>query len=290
MADDIIPYAADTYRSFEKLFDDQFYYSTPILRLFDSVKAQNDWSVRCNSPEYSAYVNNSNVIHLDKQKIKNDFGAFEINGGSKLETGKFLDHYRNFLLSQNKLLNEQFEINELQISGGAINYRNIKARKIIFCEGAYAFQNPYFKFLPFQFAKGEALIIKIEDFYPDKIINGEVFLMPSDKANEYYVGATHDWTYDDEKPSIKGKQELEANLKSVITCPYEIIGQKAAIRPTVKDRRPFIGFHRDYTNVGIFNGMGTKGISLSPYFARHFADHLVKGGQLLKEVDIKRFL
>jgi glycine/D-amino acid oxidase-like deaminating enzyme len=51
-----------------------------------------------------------------------------------------------------------------------------------------------------------------------------------------------------------------------------------------------VGFHRDEPNVGIFNGMGTKGISLAPYFAKNFADHLVHDKPIFAEVDIKRFI
>src|ERR1700728_2720357 len=47
LADEIIPFAAGAYQNFEKLFGSPFYYPMPIIRLFDSVKAQNDWSTRC---------------------------------------------------------------------------------------------------------------------------------------------------------------------------------------------------------------------------------------------------
>jgi glycine/D-amino acid oxidase-like deaminating enzyme len=80
------------------------------------------------------------------------------------------------------------------------------------------------------------------------------------------------------------------NLSTVLKAPYQIIQHRSAIRPTVKDRRPFLGFHPEYKNVGIFNGMGTKGLSLAPFFARHFVQHLVNGTPLMKEVDIKRVL
>ena len=80
------------------------------------------------------------------------------------------------------------------------------------------------------------------------------------------------------------------NLSAILNTPFEVVEHKAAIRPTVKDRRPFIGFHPEYSSIGIFNGMGTKGISLAPFFANHFTEHLLHQKPLMKEVDIKRFL
>jgi glycine oxidase len=290
LADELIPFAQDTYSDFETRFRDKFYHPALFIKLFDSIKAQNDWSVRCASPEYIAYLQNENIIYLDDKKVKNDFGGFEINGGSKLETDKFLSHYRNYLKENKALLEEKFSFNDLAEEEDSISYKGIKARKIIFCEGANAIHNPYFKFFPFQLAKGECLILRIENFYTDRVLNSEVLIMPLPEKDLYYVGATHEWYFDDDQPSAKGMNELLGNLSAVLRLPFEIVEHKAAIRPTVKDRRPFIGFHPEFPNIGIFNGMGTKGISLSPYFAKHFTEHLLHQKPLQPEVDIKRFL
>lgn len=289
LADEIIPYAEGTYHGFESLFHQSFYHSISIIRLFDSVKAVNDWSVRCDSTEYQEYIKNNGVIHLDKTKVNNEFGGFEISGGTRLDVALFLRCYRDYLKSKNILAELSINAEEVKEKDSSVAINEFEARKIIFCEGADAIHNPYFKFLPFQLAKGECLIVKMEDFYSDKLINGEVFIMPAGN-DEYYVGATHEWNYQDDKPSVEGRIELEANLRAILNCRYEIMDQKAAIRPTVKDRRPLIGFHPEHPNIGIFNGMGTKGISLAPYFANHFTRHLLHGEGLNSVADIKRFL
>ena len=290
LADDILPFAERTYRELEQLFIQSFFHPLSIVRLFDSIKAQNDWSARCASMEYATYLKNEEVIHFDPEKVKNDFGGFEINGGSKLEIEKFLSLYRSYLKQENILLEETFSLDELKTENDFVSFKDIRAKRIIFCEGASAINNPYFKFLPFQLAKGECLIVNIPDFYPDRMINGEVFIMPTSKKDEYYIGSTHDWSFDDDKPSELGKNELLGNLSSILKSKFEVVEHKAAIRPTVKDRRPFIGFHPEYSNIGIFNGMGTKGISLAPFFANHFVENLLHQKPLMKEVDIKRFL
>lgn len=289
LADELIPFAQSTYKEFETLFNVPLYQSISIIKLFDSVKAQNDWSARCATPEYGAYLKNEHVVYLDPAKVKNDFGGFEITGGSRVDASKFLIHYRKFLQEKEILLDKEFSFADLLVYDGFVQYQGKKARRIIFCEGANAIKNPYFKFLPFQLAKGECLILKIEDFYKDQVINGEVFIMPALIKDEYYIGSTHEWHFDDDQPSDKGKNELLGNLSAILKLPYQITAHKAAIRPTVKDRRPFIGFHPEYSNIGIFNGMGTKGLSLAPFFAEQFASHLVSGSELIKEVAINRF-
>ncbi|MEL7021711.1 MAG: hypothetical protein AAGK47_08885, partial [Bacteroidota bacterium] len=60
-------------------------------------------------------------------------------------------------------------------------------------------------------------------------------------------------------------------------------------RPTVKDRRPFLGKHPDFSRLAIFNGLGTKGASLGPYFAQQMTNHLLQQTALEPDVDITRF-
>ncbi|MES2620500.1 MAG: FAD-dependent oxidoreductase [Bacteroidota bacterium] len=290
LADDILPFAEKTYREFEQNLKQDFFHPLTIVRLFDSIKAQNDWSARCASTEYATYLKNEEVIYFDPEKVKNDFGGFEIAGGSKLEIEKFLALYRTYLKQKNILLEEKFSFNELKAEHDSVAYRNVQGKRIIFCEGAGAINNPYFKFLPFQLAKGECLLVNIPDFYPERMINGEVFIMPASTKDEYYVGSTHDWSFDDDQPSKQGKNELLGNLSAILKAKFEVIEHKGAIRPTVKDRRPFVGFHPEYSNIGIFNGMGTKGVSLAPFFAKHFTENLLHQKPLMKEVDIKRFV
>ena len=65
-------------------------------------------------------------------------------------------------------------------------------------------------------------------------------------------------------------------LNDWLRVPYKVIDHFAAIRPANTQRRPFIGMHPVYKNIGIFNGMGTKGCSLAPFFAEQFTSHILQ--------------
>jgi hypothetical protein len=47
-----------------------------------------------------------------------------------------------------------------------INWQDISAKKIIFCEGYHAIHNPWFNYLPFQLAKGEILTLTAKQILP----------------------------------------------------------------------------------------------------------------------------
>lgn len=63
------------------------------------------------------------------------------------------------------------------------------AQKIIFCEGAAVFQNPWFSDLKFKYSKGELLEVRIPGLHLNEILSHEVFLMPLDN-DRYKAGAT----------------------------------------------------------------------------------------------------
>ena len=80
-----------------------------------------------------------------------------------------------------------------------------------------------------------------------------------------------------------------ATLQHWLKVPFKVVDHRASLRPANLERRPFVGFHPLYPQIGIFNGMGTKGCSLAPYFAKQLVDHIQKGTTLLPEADVKRF-
>jgi glycine/D-amino acid oxidase-like deaminating enzyme len=142
--------------------------------------------------------------------------------------------------------------------------------------------------LPFRPVKGELIITTFTPFL-EFIFNRNLFILPY-KNEIHKVGATYDWDEIDANPTKKGKNILENKLKAVLNVNFKTVDHYAGIRPATKDRRPFVGMHPDFKNLGIFNGLGSKGVSLGPYFARKFADYVENGIEFDVEADIKRYI
>ena len=131
------------------------------------------------------------------------------------------------------------------------------------------------------------LIIRIPGADFGKIFKHRVFIVPLGE-DKYWVGSTYDWDYTTDQPTAAGQQFLADRLNDILKVPFEIVAHHAAVRPTVKDRRPFLGTHPDFPQLAIFNGLGAKGASLGPFFARQLTDFLVHGRAIDDEVNIKR--
>ncbi|MEJ0054799.1 MAG: FAD-dependent oxidoreductase [Bacteroidota bacterium] len=121
------------------------------------------------------------------------------------------------------------------------------------------------------------------------MFNRSAYLVPSVKENVFNVGATYQHPPFTEGITEESRQDLKSKLEALLAVPFEILHQDWGIRPTTPDRRPLIGAHPKNKNVIIFNGLGTKGVSLAPYFAHHVSDWLEGKSDLSAEVNIFRF-
>ncbi|MFN2438025.1 MAG: FAD-dependent oxidoreductase, partial [Chitinophagaceae bacterium] len=180
-------------------------------------------------------------------------------------------------------------IPDLKLKEEGIQYGNITAQKIIFCDGIAATDNPWFSALPFSPNKGEALIIESPELTNEHIFKKGLMLAPLPIENTYWVGSNYQWEFENDQPTEKFFQQTKLLLQNWLKLPFKILLHKAAIRPATLERRPFVGFHPQQPAVGILNGMGTKGASLAPFFANQLASHLVHNFPIHDEADVKRF-
>jgi glycine/D-amino acid oxidase-like deaminating enzyme len=284
-AAELFPFMESFYKEFEKEFNCTVLFPKPIYKPFSSVEEQNTW---LSAHEGDAFVNTELPKDKYEHYLNTPFGGFETKHSGHLDVPQLISIFRDFLKKKNQFLEEKFDAKKLKTSESGIEYGAITARKIIFCEGMKATHNPLFSWLPFVPSKGEVLKVQIENFTEEVAFNKQVFIIPL--GNDLFrVGSTYYWEFESNQPTEKGKAELAEKLTQMIKMPFQITDQKAGIRPSVKDRKPILGYHPENKSIGIFNGLGTKGVSLAPFFAEAFSELLLNNKQLDKEVNIERF-
>lgn len=275
------------YQELEKDFNKKYIHTIDIYRVFKSIEEQNNWFVACDKPLLHKYM--IPEIELKKfEGIKSDFGFGKLKNTGRIDTKELIHDYRNYLLKKKVIRNENFGYEHLKVNKINVEYKDIQASKLIFCEGFGLVRNPYFNYLPMQEAKGELLVIHAPNLNVDFLIKAAVFVMPLGD-NYYKVGATFNWKDKTTVPTDEGKKELIDKLESFITVPYKIVNHIAGIRPTVKDRRPLVGKHPKHHNLAILNGLGTRGVMIAPKAAKELYNNLENGIELSKEISINRF-
>ncbi len=285
-ASEFLEYALLQYHSAEMQTGKKSVFSIKIYRKIHSAGEQNQWDTASQHPGMKKYMRN--IVHEQIPGIEAPFGFGVLENTGIVDTASLLTTLHRELKQKKLLFPYRFEHENLQLHPDYIEYEGIRARNIIFAEGFGMKKNPFFKHLPMTGTKGEALIVETE-MPPEVIIKSNIFLAPIPQTRQSLVGSTYDWTDKTSTPTAQARKNLSDKLQSLYRLPFKIIGQKAGIRPTVKDRRPLLGRHSENPRLWIFNGLGTRGIILAPKLAKILLDHIEFGLPLLPETDIKRF-
>lgn len=274
------PFAKSFYQQFENESGHRLWHDLPIVRMLGSALESNEWQLRASREEFKGLMGSSENA-LDWSGLIPDGYSFGLlHAAGRLDIGRFLEFARNKF--KNNWLNQKIGYDEVDALAK-------KFDKIIFCEGYRGAGNPYFPNIPWQSAKGERLIFTLEparDIH--QILKKQIMVAPLGD-NRFWAGANYYWEFEDENVTPEGLYWLKTELEAMLTCPYSIIDHQAGIRPVVKDRRPVIGWSRKNPSVGIFNGTGSKGSLLAPYWAAHFVHHILTGNEIVGEVNVERF-
>jgi glycine oxidase len=285
LADTFFPYCTSFYQKTSQMLGVEFLHPMPIFRPFLTVQERSQWMVRAVEGSYATFVDKVVGSAYHQENMVYPYGGIILKQSGYVDVKSFLKATRAHLKAQSAYIEADFFYDHIHL-GNHVAYQNIEARQVIFCEGPQAKNNPFFSLLPFRLVKGELLLVTLQQ--PLEVIyNRRIFVLPQ-AENRALVGATYDWHDLSLIPTEKARQLLEENLRSTFKFAYTISEQRIGIRPATFDRRPFIGLHPRYPQLGIFNGLGTKGVSLAPYLAKRFVEHLLLQQELPLEVQLSR--
>jgi len=283
---ELLPLIKNNYLLLENTLKCKLLYETNILKIHKSESALEEWQRAQLNINLLPYINDKFDVSLYNRFLDFRFGAVSINSALRIDTEMLTNKYFNFI--ETKRIKRVIEHSEITISDSGISHQNENYKYIVFCEGINALKNPWYKNIPFKPAKGECIILEIPNFSTELIIHKGIILIPLGE-NKYWAGATNTWDDLTTEKTLAGAEELELGLQQLLKVPYSILEYKVAIRPTIRDRAPVVGGHPNYKNIFILNGMGTKGASLSNFYAQKLVNFILYGHEIPKEANIKRF-
>lgn len=286
-AHDMWQTALPFYRELEQKFNKKYIFPFEIRRILQSVEEQNNWVVASDKSIMDGYMS-PKIIHESIHGIKAPFGYGKLDNVGRVAGETILQDYTAYLLENKVFRKQTFDYKQLNPGEEFSVYQDIEAKNVVFSEGAYLHQNPFFNYLPMREAKGEMLVIQAPELTIDFTIKSSVFMVPF--GNDIFVvGATYNWEDKSFEPTLDGTKELEKKLKVFLTVPYKILAYKVGLRPTVKDRRPLIGKHPKYPNLAILNGIGTRGVIIAPALAKTLIGHIENNTTIEDAMNITRF-
>lgn len=288
MFETLYPAAELVYKQIGEMLHDTFIKPHGIVRTLATIKEENLWFSKSSIPSYEKYFEDDmdDTEYKDLVKGAVSFGA--VHGGARVDMRNLISKYRNYLYAKQELKDESFAYDQLVRSNeGNWLYGDIKTDAVIFCEGWQLRNNPFFDKLGQEAAKGEVLIVKLNHQTIDKSIKKKIFITPLGE-DLFWVGSSYEWEFENAQPSQTKKQYLIEALDEMYNGSYEIVDHWAGVRPTTIDRRPLLGSHPKLANLHVFNGLGTKGASLGPYWALQMVAYLLDYVEISEEVNIMR--
>lgn len=274
------------YSELESQLKASFYHPIGLFRPFTSEEHKKSSLSQIEKHELHEYIQVKE--DFDSQCFNVSLGGMFSSQAGWVNVPEMLDKLHAHLKQHITWKDEAFEHDELTVSDESVTYNNIEAEKVVFCEGFYAKDNPLFSWLPFNSVKGETLLGTVQDYDVASVINQGKWVIPLGNG-QLRLGATYSWHELDFNPSEKAKNDLLGVADKILLKRFEVTGQQAGVRPATKDRRPFLGKHPKHSSVYVFNGLGTKGVSLAPYFAKQLVRNILYDEVINREANIERF-
>lgn len=287
MIDTIMPFAVKTYEEIGFFLDKKLIAKKDIIDFFPSAQMRDGFVTRLT--ENDTFLHTYPDQNHFNQYFNYNYGCGKISPSYTAYLHTLLYYWRMYLKEKDFLIEDTFEEKYLSVNSAEVKYKDITADKIIFCNGLEAMNYDWFKKLPFSPSKGEALIIESSELTNEHIFKKGYMLAPLAEKNTFWVGSSYQWEFEHVHPSSEFLAATTQHLNNWLKVSYKVVDHKAALRPSTLERRPFVGFHPYYSNIGILNGMGTKGVSLAPYFAHQLTQQYVAGEPIIKEANVERF-
>ena len=284
--EELLPFAWNTYQELEKELNTRLVTQCNILDFYNSHQMQEAFENRL--PDEPEYLGRPEAPDYWRRFFHFLFGIGEVHPCLLVDMQELLTRWRQVLQQKKQLVQDEFTWAECVIGKHEVRYKNIVAEKVICCEGVAGFDNPYFKNLPYSRMKGEALIVSIPGLPRTNIYKQGINIVPW-RNDLFWIGSTYEWDFTDLSITPAWRKRVEEQLSYWLRLPFKVVDHIASERPANMERRPFVGLHPTEPRVGIFNGMGAKGCSVAPLFAKQLTDHLVHGTPIYPDADVVRF-
>ncbi len=282
--------AFDAYPRMEMQVGSRFFERCEVRRLLLTAEEAVHWSRRRESPEYGAHLGAADAWTTEGEEVEGvraPFGSFTVRTAARLDVPAFLEATAAHLRRRDALRVAKVRHEELRVSSEGVQWADLRARHVVFCEGYRLPRNPWFGAIALNPAKGELLKVAAPGFAAERIVQGGKWLFQS--RREVLAGTTYRWDRLDEVPTALARAEILAGVRSFYPGPLEVLGQRAGVRPVTRaDNRPFAGSHPRYPRLAVLNGLGSKGALQAPYVAERLIAKLEAGRYIDPEFDVCR--
>lgn len=212
----------------------------------------------------------------------NMFGAIQVRQTATVDASAVLSALKNWFIEKQSYQCAELDYDTIIANDKGLQVGAYTAKHLIFCEGYQAINNPWLQHLPFKLAKGEILTVETEPKLSNSLLSWGNWLVSSNGKSK--LGSNFIWDDLSLTTSQESCEKLLASLHENTNIKANVVEHKAGIRPTTTQRKPFIGQIGKLKQAYCFNGFGSKGCLLIPFYAELLSKHLLNSAPLPKEL------
>lgn len=143
-AETLFPFLENFYTEQEEVLSRHFFYPCTIYRPFVSIEEQNTWIAETSQPGMARFAEICQHEESISNAVNAPYGGMLIHHAGYLNVRSFLSACRQHFETLDIVDNHRLDYTQLIFLEGKVQYQNFTARQIIFCEGPYATENPFF--------------------------------------------------------------------------------------------------------------------------------------------------
>ncbi len=276
------------YKSLERDHKKSYLREMSLYQLLESPLEENAWLERKQDPYYQTYIGGIEMPNEWTSIFKKGEKYGKVEKAYVVDVNQLMDDVLSKFLEKGLALASYFDYNDFFRSREEIIWKNLRIKKaIIFAEGFLVTSNPFFNWLPSIPLKGDCLSFQSNQIKLDCMVKKAHAIVPMG-LNSIWCGASfvlNDTTLNCDDVE---QQNLIEFLNVHNINDRGNLRHMFGIRPASRDRRPLLGPHPLDSRLVVFNGLGTKGLSLAPYCAELLVEWLLSGLDLPTTVSLSR--
>lgn len=280
-AKEIFSFFPHFYSKLESLLHASFFHPAPIYYIHRDQEDQNEWDTYQTNTALSEWIRPYTAPAFPPN-IDAPYGATHITEGGWLHISQFIDATHSFF-NHSFLFGADPMHPTLGLrleSDHTFTLSNRHFDRVFFCRGERERHFPtLFGALPFRPVRGDIITIESDEPIPQGIWHQGIFMIPLSEKRAR-VGATYDnntLNYENNEQHI---EEMIQKLKRFYKAPFRVVQKDAGIRPATASRLPIVAEHPIHKGMYIVNGMGSKGVTLAPYYCDLLLQHIFQNQPL----------
>ena len=270
--------AADFYPETERELGGSWWQKTPIFRELETEDQLEIWQERQMAPESSAYAG---PLFPWPERWEGQGKAAYTRGSAVLHVEDMVNAMRQFFTEQGRFMEADVSPADIQPDDNGLFHWNGRIfSHVVWCTGWEAGCHPDMAPLKGRPSKGTILDLDLKELdWHAGILHFGRWLVHN--GSFWRFGATYAWAWEAPGiPEAPAVQELMLDLVRRYSGEMNVIRARAAVRPIIRRSQPVAGPIPGLNGQFVFSGLGSKGVTTSPWSAAQLAEHLVHGAEL----------